>query len=189
LPDENELTKNIIDLACNYGRHGYRTIAGMLSRQMQKRINHKRVYRIWRENGLKVPQKQHKRGRLFLSDGSCVRLRAEHKNHVWSYDFMEDRTMNGRKLRFLNIIDEYTRECLTSIPRHSWRGNKVTEVLADLFLTRGIPEYIRSDNGPEFTKKILVNWLQEVGVITTFIVAPGKTASAKASTPACEMNS
>jgi len=98
-----------------------------------------------------------------------MRLRPEHKNHVWSYDFVEDVTMDGRKVRFLNIIDEYSRECLSSIPRRSWRNNDVIEVLSALFLTRGAPSYLRSDNGPEFTKKALLKWLQPLDVITTFI--------------------
>lgn len=112
-------------------------------------MNHKRVKRIWREEGLKVPQKQPKRRRLWLNDGSCVRLRAEHANHVWSYDFVEDRLSNGRKVRWLNVIDEYTRECLASLPRKSWKHQNIIEVLSGLFLTRGCPEYIRSDNGSE----------------------------------------
>ena len=133
------------------------------------KVNHKRVERIWRQEGLKVPEKQAKRRRLFLNDGSCIRLRPEYRNHVWSYDFVEDRTMDGRKIRFLNIIDEFTRECLASIPQRSWRENDVIEVLARLILTKGTPQYLRSDNGPEFIKKKLLEWLKSVGVITTFI--------------------
>ena len=132
-------------------------------------INHKRVERIWREEGLKLPKKQTKKSRLWLNDGSCVRLRPEHKNHVWSYDFVEDKTWDGKKLRFLNILEEHTRECLASIPRRSWRNNAVIEVLSDLMLRHGCPEYIRSDNGSEFTAKKLKEWLSDVGVITTYI--------------------
>jgi len=132
-------------------------------------INHKRVERIWREEGLKLPKKQTKKSRLWLNDGSCVRLRPEHKNHVWSYDFVEDKTWDGKKLRFLNILEEHTRECLASIPRRSWRNNSVIEVLSDLMLRHGCPEYIRSDNGSEFTAKKLKEWLSDVGVITTYI--------------------
>ena len=134
-----------------------------------RKINHKRVERIWREEGLQLPHKQPRKRRLFLNDGSCIRLRPEHRNHVWSYDFVEDRTMDGRKLRFLNIIDEYTRECLASIPRRSWRGTDVMEALADIMMQRGCPEYIRSDNGPEFIAKKLREWLSSLGVITTYI--------------------
>ena len=167
LPDEDELRENIIELACNYGRYGYRRITSML--RANKVINHKRVERIWREEGLKIPKKQQKRRRLYLNDGSCVRLRPEYANHVWSYDFVEDRTMDGRKIRFLNIIDEFTRECLASVPRRSWRRTDVIELLANLFFTKGVPEYIRSDNGPEFTKKKLIEWLRGMGVTTAFI--------------------
>ncbi len=140
-----------------------------LMRNRGRQINHKRVERIWREEGLKLPEKQTKKRRLWLNDGSCVRLRAEHNNHVWSYDFVEDKTVNGRKLRFLNILDEYTRECLASIPRRSWKNNDVIEVLADLMLLRGTPEYLRSDNGSEFTAKKIRKWLSETGVITAYI--------------------
>ena len=119
--------------------------------------------------GLKVPQKQPKRRRLWLNDGSCVRLRPAYRNHVWSYDFVEDRLSNGRKVRWLNIIDEYSRECLSSIPRRSWRHQNVIEALADLFVTKGCPAYIRSDNGPEFIATRLRDWLARVGVATAYI--------------------
>jgi len=168
LPDEGELRSKIIYLACNFGRYGYRRIAALLH-CAGVRVNHKRIERIWREEGLKVPQKQRRRGRLFLNDGSCIRLRAEHKNHVWSYDFVEDRTTDGRKLRWLNIIDEFSHECLASVPQRSWRKNDIIELLANLFMANGMPEYLRSDNGPEFVKKNLVNWLRSLGVITMFI--------------------
>jgi transposase InsO family protein len=138
-------------------------------RNQGEHINHKKVERIWREEGLKVPKKQIKRRRLWLSDGSCIRLRALYKNHVWSYDFLEDKTTDGKKLRILNIIDESTHECLASIPRRSWRNNDVIEVLANLIIINGIPEYLRSDNGSEFTAKALIKWLDEVGIQTTFI--------------------
>ena len=106
---------------------------------------------------------------MWLNDGSCVRLRAEHDNHVWSYDFVEDKTVDGKKIRFLNIIDESSRECLASLPRRSWRHTDIIEVLSDLFIMKGIPEYLRSDNGTEFTAKKLMEWLADIGVITTFI--------------------
>jgi putative transposase len=134
-----------------------------------RQINHKRVERIWREEGLKLPLRQTKKRRLWMNDGSCIRLRPEHKNHVWSYDFVEDRTYNGRKIRFLNIIDEYTHECLASIPRRSWRNNDIIEALSDLMVARGCPEYLRSDNGSEFTAKKVQQWLAEIGVITAYI--------------------
>jgi len=168
LPDEDDVRAEIIELACNYGRAGYRTVTDMM-RLEGRLINHKRVERIWSEEGLKVPQKQTKKARIWLNDGSCIRLRPTHKNHVWSYDFMEDKTANGKKIRFLNIIDEYSRICLASIPRRSWRNNDVIEALAALMLLHGTPEYLRSDNGPEFTAKKVRSWLSRIGVITTFI--------------------
>ena len=132
-------------------------------------INHKRVERIWREQGLKVPKKQPKKRRLWLNDGSCVRMRPEYRNHVWSYDFVEDRLRNGRKVRWLNIIDEYTRECLASLPRRHWKHTDIIEVLSDLFLMKGTPDYIRSDNGSEFTANKLIEWMKSMGVCTAFI--------------------
>jgi Transposase and inactivated derivatives len=168
LPDEDEIRVQIIHKACNYGRVGYRMVTHMLRNEGIK-INHKRVERIWREEGLKLPKKQTKRRRLFLGDGSCVRLRPEHKNHVWSYDFVEDKTMDGKKIRFLNIIDEHTHECLASIPRRSWRGNDVIEALSTIMILHGCPEYLRSDNGSEFIAKKLRAWLSGVGVITAYI--------------------
>lgn len=166
--DEDILRQRITELACNYGRYGYRRITALL-RAEGYCVNHKRVERIWREEGLKVPQKQPKRRRLWLNDGSCVRLRAEHANHVWSYDFVEDRLSNGRKIRWLNLIDEYTRECLASIPRRSWKHQNIIEVLSGLFLTKGCPEYIRSDNGSEFTANMLKKWLSDLGILTAYI--------------------
>ena len=168
LPDEDELRQKIIETACNYGRVGYRMVTDML-RNQDILINHKRVERIWREEGLKLPKKQPKKARIWLNDGSCVRLRPEHANHIWSYDFMEDRTVDGRKIRFLNIIDEHRHYCLASIPRRSWRNNDVIEALADLMIMYGTPEYIRSDNGSEFTAKKIRDWLRANGVITTYI--------------------
>jgi putative transposase len=166
--DEDMIRENIIQIVTNYGRVGYRMVTDHL-RNQGICINYKRVYRIWREEGLKVPQKQSKKRRLWLDDGSCIRLRADHKNHVWSYDFVEDKTHDGRKIRFLNIMDEYTRECLASIPRRSWRNYDVIEALADLILLHGTPEYLRSDNGSEFTSNKIRQWLENVGVITTYI--------------------
>jgi transposase InsO family protein len=132
-------------------------------------VNHKRVERIWRQEGLKVPSKQRKRARLWLNDCSCVRLRAEHKDHVWSYDFVQDRTADGRPFRILTLIDEYTRECLTLSVARKLNSQNVLDELSTLFLNRGIPEYIRSDNGPEFTAKAVREWLELVGVSTLYI--------------------
>lgn len=132
-------------------------------------VNHKRVGRIWRREGLRVPHKQPKRGRLWLNDGSCIRLRPEHKNHVWAYDFVQDRTRDGRKFRMLTVIDEFTRECLAIKVERRLNSKHVLEVLVDLMITRGVPGHIRSDNGPEFTAKVVREWLPKVGVQTLFI--------------------
>jgi putative transposase len=135
-------------------------------------VNDKRVERIWRREGLKVPQKQPKRGRLWLSDGSCLRLRPEHLNHVWSYDFVEDRTHDGRKFRMLNVIDEFTHECLAIRVDRKLKAIDVIDVLSDLFILRGVPGHIRSDNGPEFVAKAVQAWIAAVGAKTAYI-APG----------------
>jgi len=132
-------------------------------------VNHKRVERIWRREGLKVPKKQPKRGRLWLNDGSCVRRRPEHRNHVWAYDFVQDRTHDGKTFRILTVIDEYTRECLALKVARKLKSVDVLETLADLFILKGIPDYIRSDNGPEFTAVMLREWLPKTGVKTLFI--------------------
>ncbi len=141
----------------------------MLNNNGGWRVNYKRVERIWRKEGLKVPQKQPKRGRLWLNDGSCIRLRPEHKDHVWSYDFVMDRTENGKAFKILNIIDEYTRECLATLVDRKLKSEDVLEQLFNLFLFRGIPEYIRSDNGSEFTARAVRKWLSRLGVKTLFI--------------------
>ena len=132
-------------------------------------MNHKRVERIWRQEGLKVPKKQPKRGRLWLNDGSCIRLRPEYKDHVWSYDFVTARTDDGRAFRMLTIIDEYARECLAILVERCLTSEDVIDQLFNLFILRGIPEYIRSDNGPEFTAKATRKWLERLGVKTLFI--------------------
>jgi putative transposase len=132
-------------------------------------VNHKRVERIWRQEGLKVPEKQPKRKRLWLNDGSCIRLRPEYKDHVWSYDFVMARTSDGRPFRMLNIIDEYTRECLAILVRRCITSQEVIDRLFELFVLRGIPEHIRSDNGPEFTAKAIRGWLNQIGVKALFI--------------------
>jgi len=127
------------------------------------------VERIWRQEGLKVPQKQPKRGRLWLNDGSCVRLRPTHRNHVWSYDFVADRTHDGRSLRILTVIDEYSRECLAIVVERRLGSDDVLECLAGLFVRHGVPEYLRSDNGSEFTAKAVRQWLSRIGVKTLYI--------------------
>jgi transposase InsO family protein len=169
--DEAALTANITALAIQYGRYGYRRIAAMLGDQGWV-VNVKRVERIWRREGLKVPARQPKRGRLWLNDGSCVRLRPEHPNHVWSYDFVEDRTHDGRKYRMLNVIDEFTRECIAIRVNRKLKAVDVIDVLSDLFILRGVPSHIRSDNGPEFIAQALRDWIAAVGARTAYIM-PG----------------
>jgi len=166
--DEDDVRALVVYFATNYGRCGYRQVTSMINNAGVK-INHKRVARIWREEGLKLPKKQSKRARIFLGDGSTIRLRAEYENHVWSYDFMEDKTHDGRRIRILNIIDEYTRECIASIPARHFKSRDVIDALADAMISRSCPTYIRSDNGPEFIAKSLRKWLTDLGVQTTYI--------------------
>jgi len=167
--DEKHLTEDIIALAARYGRYGYCRITALLNNEYGWRVNHKRVERIWRKEGLKVPKKQPKRSRLWLNDGSCIRLRPEYKDHVWSYDFMIDRTAEGRPFKILNIIDEYTRECLAMLVGRKIKNQDVIDTLFNLFIFRSIPEHLRSDNGPEFTAKAVRKWLNRLGVKTLFI--------------------
>jgi transposase InsO family protein len=166
--DEEALTDDIIALARQYGRYGYRRVTALL-RNAGWTVNRKRVERIWRREGLKVPQKQPKRGRLWLNDGSCIRLRPEYPGHVWAYDFVEGRTHDGRKFRILTIIDEASRECLALIVARQLKHEDVLAALADLFIERGPPANIRSDNGSEFIATTVQKWLAQVGVTTPYI--------------------
>jgi putative transposase len=166
--DEGRLRAEIIQLALKYGRYGYRRITALLQREGWQ-VNHKRVERIWQEEGLKVPKRQPKRGRLWLNDGSCVRLRPTYRNHVWSYDFVADRTHDGRSIKMLTVIDEYTRECLAIIVERGLKSDDVLDCLTELFIRHGVPEYIRSDNGSEFTAKVVRRWLSHIGVQTLYI--------------------
>ena len=166
--EEDRLTKRMIELATRYGRYGYRRITALLHEEGWK-VNHKRVERIWRREGLKVPKKQPKRGRLWLNDGSCIRLRPECKDHVWSYDFVMARTADSRAFRILTMIDEYTRECLAMLVNRRITSLDVIDQLFQLFILRGVPEHIRSDNGPEFTAKAIKGWLNRLNVKTLFI--------------------
>jgi putative transposase len=137
--DEEQLTEDIVTLARQYGRYGYRKIAELLRSQAGWVVNDKRVERIWRRQGLKGPTKQPKKGRLWLTDGSCIRLRAERPNHVWSYDFVEDRTHDGRKYCMLNVIDEFTHKALAIRIGRKLKSTDVIDVLTDLFILRGTP--------------------------------------------------
>ncbi len=166
--DEGRLREDIICLAHRYGRYGYKRITALLRTQGWQ-VNHKRVERIWREEGLKVPKKQKKRGRLYLNDGSCIRLRPCWANHVWSYDFVADRLSNGKKIRMLTVIDEFTRQCLAIRVDYRLDSDDVLDVLSDLFLKHGMPAYIRSDNGSEFTASTLKEWLHKLKVKTSYI--------------------
>jgi transposase InsO family protein len=168
LDDEEILRAEIVRLASQYGRYGYRRVTAMLRNQGWL-VNHKRVERIWRQEGLKVPQKQPKRARLWLNDGSIVRLKPAFPKHVWSYDFMQDRTHNGVAFRILNVIDEYTRECLVAKAARRLTHKDVLEVLTDLFLERGVPVHIRSDNGSEFIAKKVRMFLSRLSVKPLFI--------------------
>ena len=166
--DEDALTRAILQLAAQYGRYGYRRITALLQ-EAGWSVGVDRVQRIWRREGLKVPKKQRPRGRLWLNDGSCVRLRPERRNHVWSYDFVEAQTHDGRKVRLMTLIDEFTRECLAIRVARRINGMGVIEAMADAMIVHGVPEYIRSDNGPEMTAKIVRKWLASVGAKTLYI--------------------
>ncbi len=163
-----ELVARTVELACQFGRYGYRRVTALLNREGWF-VNHKRIERIWRREGLKVPRKQPKRGRLWFNDGSCVRLRPEHKNHVWSYDFVIARTHEGRAFRMLTVLDEHTRECLAIRVARRLNSEDVLDCLTQLFIERGVPDHIRSDNGPEFTAKVVREWLRRLKVKTLFI--------------------
>ena len=141
--DEPRLVDRIIELATQYGRYGYRRITGLL-RGEGWRVNHKRVERLWRREGLKVPQKQPKRGRLWLTDGSCIRCRPAYRHHVWAYDFVTARTHDGRPLKILAVVEEYSRECLALVVARRLRSTEVLETWAALFVTYGVPAHIRS---------------------------------------------
>ena len=161
----------MIELARQYGRYGYRRVAVML-RGAGWQVSDGRIERLSRREGLKVPRKQPKRGRLWLNDGSCIRLRPEYRDHVWSYDFVHHRTDDGKAFRTLNILDEYSRECLTIWVKRKLNSTDVIDVLTDLFILRGIPAFIRSDNGSEFIAEAVRNWISAVGAKTAYIT-PG----------------
>lgn len=162
------MVQDMIALARQYGRYGYRRIAALL-RDAGWQVNDKRVERLWRREGLKVPVKQPKKGRLWLNDGSCIRLRPTYVDHVWSYDFVHHRTEDGRAYRTLNILDEFSRECLDIKVKRKLNSTDVIDALTDLFILRGVPAYIRSDNGPEFIAEAVRQWIKAVGSNTAYI--------------------
>ena len=156
--DEERLVADMVELVRQYGRYGYRRIAALL-RDAGWQVNDKRIERLWRREGLKVPMKQPKKGRLWLNDGSCLRLRPEYRDHVWSYDFVHHRTDDGKVFRTLNILDEHSRECLAIRVRRKLNSTDIIDALTDLFILRGVPAFIRSDNGPEFVAQAVRDWI------------------------------
>jgi transposase InsO family protein len=166
--DEDRLVADMIELVRQYGRYGYRRITALL-RDAGWQVNDKRIERLWRREGLKVPMKQPKKGRLWLNDGSCIRLRPEYRDHVWSYDFVHHRTDDGKVFGALNILDEHSRECLAIRVNRRLNSTDVIDVLTDLFILRGVPAFIRSDNGPEFVAESVRNWIKAVGAKTAYI--------------------
>ena len=169
--DEDALTQAIVALAAEYGRYGYRRITALLQASGWQ-VGRDRVQRIWRREGLKVPKKQRPRGRLWFNDGSCVRLRPEYPHHVWSYDFVHHTTEDGRSLRLMTLVDEFSRQCLAIKVGRRLNSMDVIETLADAMLVHGIPAHVRSDNGAEMTANIVRDWLGRLGAKTLFI-APG----------------
>lgn len=166
--EEGRLTARILELVAEHPRYGYRFITVLLRREGWQ-VNRKRVWRLWQQEGLQVPKKQGKKRRLGTADGGCVRRRAERKNHVWAWDFVFDRTANGRTLKWLSLIDEYTRECLALEVNRRMTSDDVLDVLRDLFVVRGVPQHIRSDNGPEFIAQAIRRFLASAGVETLYI--------------------
>ena len=155
-------------MASEYGRYGYRRITKLLQ-NAGWHVGRDRVQCIWRREGLKVPAKQKPRGRLWLNDGSCIRLRPERPKHVWSYDFVQARTHDGRSLRLLTLIDEYTRECLAIRVARRLNSHHVIETLGDAMLTYGVPQHVRSDNGAEMRADRVQKWLGTLGTKPLFI--------------------
>ena len=186
---EASLTAEVVELAKRYGRYGYRRITALL-RDAGWAVNRKRVERIWRCEGLKVPQRQPKRGRLWLADGSCVQLRPEHANHVWAYDFVEHRTRDGPKFRMLCVVDEFTREALAIRVARRLSSSEVIDTLADLFIARGAPAHIRSDQGPEFVAEAVKAWITGVDTKTAYIekASPWENGYVDPSTASCGTN-
>jgi putative transposase len=166
--NEEMLTLRLVELASQYGRYGYRRITALLQQEGWD-VNHKRVERLWRREGLKVPVKQPKRDRLWLNDGSCLRLKPEFPGHVWSYDFVMERTQDGLPFRILNVIDEYTCECLAVKVKRHLDHEDVQECLTELFCSHGVPVHLGSDNGPEFIANTLREWLNKLNVKPLFI--------------------
>ncbi len=166
--NEDRLVADMIELARQYGSYGYHRVAVLL-RDAGWQVSVGRVEWLWKREGLKVPRKQPKKIRLWLNDGSCIRLRPEHRDHVWSYDFVHCRTDDGKAFRTLNILDEFSRECLSITVKRKLNSTDVIDALTDLFILRGPPAFVRSDNGPEFVAKDVRAWIKAVGARTAFI--------------------
>jgi putative transposase len=169
--DEGRLILAMLERVRRHPRYGYRRITDLLKADGW-RVNRKRIYRLWRQEGLKVPRKQRKRRRLGSSDNAAIRRRAEHADQVWTWDFVHDTTADGRTLRFLGIVDEYSRECLALEVRRSFKSRDVIAVLEQLVLIRGVPEHLRSDNGSEFIARRIRQWL-EAAKVQTLYIEPG----------------
>ena len=187
--DEDRLVSDMIELARQFGRYGYRRIAALL-REAGWSVSDGRIERFWRQEGLKVPQKQPKKGRLWLNDGSCVRLRPEYRNHVWSYDFVHCRTDDGKVFRTLNIIDEISWECLAIKVDRKLNSTNVTDALTDLFIPRGAPALIRSDKALSSLLRLLETGLRQLALrqLTSSQEAPRRTATVRASMAGSETN-
>ena len=166
--DEGPLVRRMLELVRARPRFGYRRIWVLLRREGFV-VNRKRVWRLWRQEGLKVPKKQRKKRRLGTSANGCVRQRAVRKDHVWAWDFVHDRTTDGRSLKWLTIVDEFTRECLALRVARSIKAQDAIDILAEVFAMRGVPEHLRSDNGPEFIAMAMRDWLKQVNVGTLYI--------------------
>ena len=166
---DQALSSRVSELSRENPRYGYRRVWALLRREGWS-VNKKRILRLWREAGLKVPQKQHKSRRLMGdSENGLSRRKAEHPGHVWSYDFAMDATEDGRRLKLMPVVDEYSRECLALEMERSITSEEVIDTLRRLFIERGAPEYIRSDNGPEFVARAVKRWLAVSGVGTLYI--------------------
>ncbi len=187
--DEPQLRKRILELVRKRPRFGYRRIAQLL-RCEGFRASNKRVHRIWRQEGLKVPKKTREKRALGNGSNACHRHRATHANHVWSWDFIFDRTESGQTLKWFVIIDEFTRRCITLDVSRGFKSTDIIDRLSELFVMYGMPEHIRSDNGPEFIAKAIRDWLSKLGVKTLYIEpgSPWRTASPRASTVDCATN-
>jgi len=166
--EEQRLLKRMLELVREHPRYGYRFVTALLRREGWS-VNRKRVYRLWRQEGLQVPKKQRKKRRLGAAAGGCVRRRAERKDHVWAWDFVFDRTENGRAIKWLSLVDEHTRECLALEVNRRMTSEDALDVLRDLFVIRGVPTCIRSDNGPEFIARAIRQFLAAAGVETLYI--------------------